>query len=66
MGVCNFACKLTWVGVSLGVSLTVNLHPNLHTFNVFPHFSEKKRKTLRQRVHVLASVMETSCEKVLL
>ena len=65
MGVCNFACKLTWVGVSLGVSLTVNLHPNLHTFNVFPHFSGKK-KNLETRVHVLASVMETSCEKVLL
>ena len=43
MLVCKFACKLTWVGVSLYVSLHVNLHPNLHTCNVFfTHFSRKK------------------------
>ena len=45
MLVCKFACKLTWVGVSLYVSLHVNLHPNLHTCNAFSHiFQEKPEK----------------------
>ena len=67
MLVCKFACKLTWVGVSLYVSLHVNLHPNLHTCNAFSHiFQEKNLKNMKDMVHVLAFVMETSCEKNIL